>query len=79
MERYLELENGMKLFVVSKLQYNNKTYYFSVTTTDETEYLFIEKIDDNKISIVEDGRTIAELYKIILEYVQDLLKDAQEN
>lgn len=79
MERYLELENGMKLFVVSKLQYNNKTYYFSVTTTDETEYLFIEQVDDNKISIVEDGRTIAELYKIILEYVQDLLKDAQEN
>lgn len=79
MERYLELENGMKLFVVSKLQYNNKTYYFSVTTTDETEYLFIEQVDDNTISIVEDGRTIAELYKIILEYVQDLLKDAQEN
>ena len=79
MERYLELENGMKLFVVSKLQYNNKTYYFSVTTTDETEYLFIEQVDDNKISIVEDGRTIAELYKIILEYVQDLLKDTQEN
>ena len=74
MEKYLELNNGMKLLVISEIEDSEKRYFFSVSTTENLKYLFLESIDENHVELVEDGKIIAELYKLVLNKTQNLIQ-----
>ena len=74
MSKYLELSNGMKFLVISEIECFEKKYFFSVSSTEDSKYLFLESINDNQVAIVEDGETIAELYKLVLNETQNLMQ-----
>ena len=72
MENIIELDNGLKFIILSRIKFENNKYLFVASVTEEMKFLFLQQIDDNGgVAPVEDGELVIKLSKEVVKQFQN--------
>lgn len=61
----ITLKNGLKFVIVDKLDLNDEKYVYLSSYDDEMNLIFAKVNKDKSLEPISDGKTIAQLLKLI--------------
>lgn len=67
----ITLKNGLKFAIVDKLDLNNEKYVYLSSYDDEMNLIFAKVNKDKSLDPISDGKTIAQLLKLIEEKTKE--------
>ena len=71
MKEIIELKNGLKFVVLSKLNLEGKKYlYLSSYETEEIHFIFAEMNNDGTIIPIEDGEVVFKLMELVMKNIK---------
>jgi len=67
----ITLKNGLKFVIVDKLDLNDEKYVYLSSYDDEMNLIFAKVNKDKSLEPISDGKTIAQLLKLIEEKTKE--------
>lgn len=67
----ITLKNGLKFAIVDKLDLNDEKYVYLSSYDDEMNLIFAKVNKDKSLDPISDGKTIAQLLKLIEEKTKE--------